>query len=499
MRVLFSDPIHINEKNFQSLIDYLRDINAKITKPNNASSIGRFGDYSNFKSIIDIANDLESNLESINRNIEYRGVNLFDACQAELMSLCFSRAHWLEVELYGKSKDNMFQMLLQHDRRDLILNLASAKYWINFWQKILESKTFDTVLIFSGSLTYCTTLIEMMKSFPGKLYILESFYTGRHYYLEEKYSHIPNNTDARHRNVITARTPKNIHIDQKRLNSGLKDASITKNKNVQQPEKSKPISFKNKNKVILIAGQVANDFSLLKTGETGINSIHFYIKIISELLSKTNVNIIFKSHPWENKKSNIKEPLTKTLIESKFSNNERLNIIENYNIYDIFDQVDYLTTLNSQIGIEAAIAGIKPYQFGNAFYGKNGFTYDLHVDQIEAIISDINLGKSGHLNSDEYIKLREYLMHMLIDHLIPEESMRGKNKLSQIFKIKPAIVTKASTTENTNKLENKSTITTKAEPDSTFEKKLLKLKNNPKLFFIDSRYRVLNFIGKVLK
>jgi len=214
-------------------------------------------------------------------------------------------------------------------------------------------------------------------------------------------------------------------------------------------------------------------------------------------LSDTDLNIIFKAHPWENKKKNLLHPRTKEKMHDIFGESPRVIIVEDYAISDLFSEVDYVAVINSQLGIEAALQGFKPLQIGNAFYGGYGFTYD--IDKVDTIIDVINSELSGRLSIDEYILLREYLMHMLVDYLVPEEVATGTAKLKQIFNIAPIkkVAPPNKIIDKPISVENKPAPSVNKNA-STGNKKLNKLKRNPKRFFSDSKFVVLRSIGKIL-
>ncbi|MBC6501816.1 hypothetical protein GW742_10025 [Citrobacter freundii] len=416
------------------------------------------------------------------------------------MSKCAVQEHWLNAPDYGLSARALFDKLFVTDNEDLRLNIASARYWTEYWFTLLSSKTFDAVFIFSGALTYAAALMEVMKGFPGRVYVFESFFTGRHYYCEEKYTHLPNNTDARFRHLLMAGNPSGRVIDQTRLENGIKRALAIQNKNVSQPTPLKRRLFTNGQQTVLIGGQVLNDFSLLKTTRTGIHSVSVYRSVIERLLADTDVNIIFKAHPWENKKNNLFTAKTRTCIEHHFGGCSRVAIVEDYAVSDLFSEVDYVFVINSQLGIEAALHGFKPLQMGNAFYGQYGFTWD--VDSPGAVVSLIKNQSGGRLSVKEYINFREYMMYMLADWLVPEDETTGKVKLRQIFNVSAA--KKAASPVKENRVSTGAHC--KAAPEITPQagtrhpliRKLIKLRREPKRFFSDSSHPVLNVMSKIL-
>ncbi|MBC6503505.1 hypothetical protein GW742_18815 [Citrobacter freundii] len=501
MRVLLSDGLHFSKKNFASLLCYLDETGAVITYPEfKNDSICRFGDYSRWPGILATGHAMSNLTADELFNCTYKNINLFEVARAELMSKCAVQEHWLNAPGYGSSVRALFDKLFVNDNEDLRLNIASARYWAEYWFNLLSSKTFDAVFIFSGALTYATALTEVMKCFPGRVYVFESFFTGRHYYCEEKYTHLPNNTDARFRHLLISGTPSGTVIDQARLEYGIKNALAIQNKNVSQPASLKGRLFTNGKQTVLIGGQVLNDFSLLKTTRTGIHSVSVYRSVIERLLAETSVNIIFKAHPWENKKNNLFTAKTRMCIEHHFGNCSRVAIVEDYAVSDLFSEVDYVFVINSQLGIEAALHGFKPLQMGSAFYGQYGFTWD--VDSPGDVVTLIKNQSGGRLSVQEYITFREYMMYMLVDWLVPEDETTGKVRLRQIFKVRPVKKAVSPVKEDSASTGgNRNVPTEKTHQTGTWHpviRKMIKLRREPKRFLSDSSYSILRVMSKIL-
>ncbi|WP_219927864.1 hypothetical protein, partial [Aeromonas sp. HMWF014] len=96
MRVLFSDNLHLNNKNFASLLNYLNQVGATITRPSFSNdSICRFGDYSQWPSIVTMSDELSALSADELIYIKFKGINLFDISRAELMSKCSTKEHWI--------------------------------------------------------------------------------------------------------------------------------------------------------------------------------------------------------------------------------------------------------------------------------------------------------------------------------------------------------------------------------------------------------------------
>ncbi|EJF07249.1 capsule polysaccharide export protein [Thiovulum sp. ES] len=251
------------------------------------------------------------------------------------------------------------------------------------------------------------------------------FFTGNDYYFERKYEHIPNNSNFAKSNYLLERKSISFYIHRF---FAFRKLSRMKNKNVVQPEESQKLEFSNKNKTVLIIGQVINDFSILQTKLDNINSLYFYKDIIYKILENTNFNIVFKAHPWENKKANLKAPLTLNELSKTFGKNNRVLLTENFNIYQLFRISNFVLGLSSQGLLEASLFGKKPLQFGNAFYANQGFTYDFK--NIEEFLQKIDI--SENLNITEKEKAEDFFIKILEFHTIPVSYFGRKEVIKRL-------------------------------------------------------------------
>jgi len=283
-----------------------------------------------------------------------------------------------------------------------------------------------------------------------------------------------------------------------------------KNKNVQQQTGSQQRIFPPSKKVVVILGQVLNDFSLLNTGSTGVHSLAFYRKCIATLLDQTDATIIFKAHPWEQKKANLNGRVTYDALVSEFgSMEERIKFVEDYPIDDLFLEADFAIGLNTQSLLEAALAGIKPIQAGEAFYGKKGFTYDVAgVDEIAAIV---NSRRSACLSVAEFADYESFMMKALLQWFIPEAPAQGIERVAEILGPIPVNASKSQSSKTAQpktapKVASKPGLSAPAAPTpvatsssngSIAQRKLQKLRRTPRAFFRDSGSPVLKALGKL--
>lgn len=448
-KFLIADPVHIHSRNFRSLFDYLEDAKATvITNNEHHNWMSAFGDYTPFQDqLTEHVEQLKTLTNSQLLSFSTSQINIFKVARAEILSLVITFEEY-QARPLPKDAQSLLNLLLESHRDIVLWNMAAAIYWIEFWAVLLKKHNPKFVLVFSGSLIYARTLLEFSRTHTARAFVLESFFTGNDYYIEEKYEPIANNSNIKYLAYFNSLEPKISAEERDReRNKAINKITSIKNKNVVQPDETKTKLFTNKKPTILITGQVLNDFSVLEYKGVGLNSIAFYTTLIEKILANTELNIIFKSHPWERKKKNILAPLTLDVLCKKFdataniaAQNGRLIFIEDFNIKSLFKQVDYISGINSQALIEAAFEGYQPIQFGDAFYGRKGFTSDYNTDDIDIFIEDINAGRvPTHLGIAEFRNYETFIVRA-IQYSLVSSFASGKIHLRTIFQL-PAHVT----------------------------------------------------------
>jgi hypothetical protein len=441
--ILVPDDLHINQKNFPSFFKFINRSasTVKIIK-DRRDWITLYGNYeSKVPELNEKARVLACLPEEALFNYKVRGVNIFMISRAEILSRVASEKEWHEV-ICPESLREVFDKLLKKNKSILMLCLAAAWDWLDFWSKTLaDEKSFTHCCIFSGSLIYQRSLIELLRYTPTKVMVMESVFTGNDYYCEEKYEPIANNCEIRHRAVYESLATKKLSaydIDRERIKA-INKIILAKNKNVEQPDFGEEINFPNTGMVVTILGQVVNDFSLLEYEGKGLSSICFYKEIIDELV-ENGFNVIFKAHPWERKKINIRTSFTRDVIDAHVSEYSELRkshvkIVDDYPIERLFSISDFVIGLNSQSLIEAAFHGLKPLQFGNAFFGGKGFTNDYSLKDCKYFVDDIIKCKiNGSLSLKEYENLEEFLRRFFQEKLVSVYDS-GVSKLESIFEL----------------------------------------------------------------
>ena len=512
-----ADPVHINKKNFGNLYDFFEDTKSNFFMNEDRTHwMGAFGEYSEFSELLSSEVELLSGMND-DELFDFTAleVNVFKSARAEILSLLIKHPLLIDRKLPSNIEE-LFSLLLDVDRQIVVLNMAAAVQWIKFWSASIKSQNPKFVLVFSGSLIYARTLIEVLKNSAPRCFVLESFFTGTDNYIEEKYEPIANNSNLKYL-AYYKKLGSNEGAEERdrSRNKAINKIIQSANKNVTQPAENNAPLFANSNETILIGGQVLNDFSLLENRGVGINSLVFYKELIRELLQQTNLNVIFKAHPWERHKTNLLNSVTLDALrdflaslEDASSFDGRLLLLENYNIKSLFKQTTYVAGINSQSLIEAAFEGFQPIQFGDAFYGQKGFTSDYQIADVASFVQDINARKvPSRLGIEGYRSYETFITKALQFSLV-SAFPSGKAILRSTFTPPPHVAIakaggKAATpaarlaqqasTPAVAKLptEAASVAEPKAEklkpPISKAKKKWIKFFKTPRKFFLDSK------------
>ncbi|WP_298397411.1 hypothetical protein [uncultured Azonexus sp.] len=519
MRFFSPDSLHVNRKNFQSIHDFMEEGKHEYVQYSKLNHlIAKYGDYRKMPSEISAENEVYSQFDfSMLLEAQVHGINLFDVCRLELLSYL---AADLEFAKYGKvfTKNNVFQFAFDKHRSALILNISAAAFWIKHWRKYLETApVYDGALIFSGSLIYSRSLIELLKLTPTRVFILETFFTGNDYYCEERFSSLPNASLLSSRNYYDAIFVESDTWEKDRAKA-INKYILSDNLNVKQPAPTGRYLF-DADGFVLVIGQVVNDFSIIGYHGGAFSSIAIYSEFIQKLLDKSDKKIVFKAHPWENKKTNLKSPVTADFLRENFSDylGSRLLIVEDHSLEELFDQSNCVVIINSQSGIEAAWHGIKPITLGEPFFGNKGFTIDFDVNHIDQAVEHvINHNREAYsLTLDEFDRFELFLVKSLVYSLVSKNksgliqlrkifapfdyiklSIKGKPSVENNMIAAPEVISKTvSDRGGNNMLEN--VAATNQITLTSFERKWRKFKRDPKRFFADSKNPLLRQIAKL--
>jgi len=413
MKILFADNWHFHRRNFLPIFEALKqDSLPHQFETSRRSWWKAHGRYDHLTKALSQSIDFISQHDDW-REIHYLGVNLWEISKAEFLCNALTQDHWHSGGIPNQS-DPIFEFAISNplDKEALCLCLAAAHNWLLFWSQYLDRHSdVSHAIVFSGSYIYTRALMALAKQRSIPVLVAEHFFTGSDFYLEYRSNPIANNCGVQ-RELTTEFSPSEKDdnaITSAYVHSRIKDM---KNRNVPQRNIAFKHSWNNQNSIILIIGQVANDFSIIETPSDEISSIASYKQVIIDLLKNTNANVIFKAHPWERRRAPLFSPFTKVKIEEfiqSFPEKDRVRIavIENEPIRDILQICDGVIGISSQGLLEACYYGLKPALMGDTFFSKKGFA--------QSAIQNPNLlnepfGKgSWKLSLYEYEQFRDFM------------------------------------------------------------------------------------------
>lgn len=462
IRVALTDAFHLHDRNFPSLFKYLEQSDVSY------QTLLQKGD-DGFRLITSLGcyDDLEDRVSPLAaRSIraeaavmagldadslytyESLHIRLWSLCRSELLAYLLVQDGW-QQEAMVKDDRAIFDKAYAENRTDLALNMAVANYWLNHWydrRKDVFSNHFACV--FSGSMSYTRTLMELLRRSPTRVMVIESTFTGNDFIFEEMYHPVANNLGVQNATLRVARRDPALEepdlYDREAIKARNKVLSA-KNKNVTQPPSAALPMFPNADaRQVLIVGQVANDFSLIEDGFPYVGSIAVYRDMLREILDRTDHNIIFKAHPWEHKKAHLETAKTFDALAEYVGGltaeeRARVLIVEDVNLSDLIDDSDYFVTLCSQAGIEAALLGMRPFILGRAFYSGAGFTVD--CPDIGAL-ADALSREDGMLSLEAYKMLDRFLVD-LFQYGTVSIFNSGVGKIRRLLQRKTSLVQKS--------------------------------------------------------
>jgi len=425
MKILFPDNWHFHRRNFKPLFSTLESKDVQhIFEVSRKSWWKAHGNYQSFQKELMAAKVFIEQQDQW-QLASHIGVNIWDIAKAEFLCNALSQEGWYQSKVANNS-DAVFQkaFLDPQDKARLLLCLAAAYDWLSFWDQYLSNHADIThVLVFSGSYVYTRSLMELAKQRNLRIFVLEHFFTGNDFYLEERSSPITNNSNIAAEKICD---PELYSIDQSFIRSAYAYSRLRnkKNRNVPNHDSVFCPNWLTKSTTVFIIGQVVNDFSLIETSAKILSSISIYQQLIQETLEKTNANIIFKAHPWERKRAPIFGSITKNVIEQFVSSlskahQERIRIVEFEPIHELFKNSDVIVGICSQGLLEACQYGFKPVVIGSAFFSNQGFTRE-YVD-VESFVRDLSVGNGWRLSLFEFQNYETFLKKLFLNHLIPNE------------------------------------------------------------------------------
>ncbi|PND35349.1 hypothetical protein C1I89_02905 [Achromobacter pulmonis] len=365
--IIFSDKSNFKRANFPALFDFLEGEGVEHTYDEaNGDLKTAWGvyDFTTFGPTHRMVAESDQTL--------YRGIDISESVKDELYSKYALHPDWALSE--KQSEEELYQFMQDRFSAEIRNCRAAACYWVDYWDSVFASVKPVAAITFGGNLIYSKIFLAVAKQRGVPGFVAEHFFTGNDFYLEPRYTSIPNASFLRSRRFTDAINGGK----SQRYSSAWRKIYSQKNKNVSQPAYA---SYRLRGYALILA-QVPNDFSIFSSNNKWKNSIGFYKKVISEILQCSKDPVVVKVHPYERKKNKDASVSTfdalkeyREMLDSTYR--ARLHIVEDYSLPGLISGCKYAITLNSQAGLEA-VGHAKPLIcFGGAFYGGRGFTMDL--------------------------------------------------------------------------------------------------------------------------
>lgn len=504
--IIFADNINFKKQNFKALFDYLDGNKITYSYDSHRNDLKKsWGDYCEQE--INIERSFETFLSE-----NYRGINLYDICEQEIIQ-------FLSVDFH---KDENCIPFCRNDRANYLYEKFNynfnafqeiAIFWIDHWYNRIENLSPKIGIVFGGSLIYAQAFSKVFEQNKIPVFVTEHFFTGNHFYFEKRYNFLPNNSILKSKKYCEKLLEKN-EVDDIYV---YENALFYNNKNVKQPTYSSILS----SGYCLLITQVCNDFAISSLTNRFKNSIKFYCEFIDKFLEETTESLVIKTHPYE-KSKNIEnrsitfEELSDYVMTNHPEKIERVLFYEDHSLPGLIDGANYVVTLNSQSGLEAAMRGKPVVCFGGPFYGGKGFTLDL--DSLDKFFSDY-MPMNPAFCHEKHVLLMDFMKstftHLVEMHAIkkvenyillsgvPLSALKvaakkhsvSQSNLSSDFKHKlkhaePVIA------ETKKPILSPPAIESRTQKNNKALRKFKKLKNNPIKFFADSRFSILRTIAR---
>ncbi|WP_034765329.1 glycosyltransferase [Rossellomorea vietnamensis] len=429
----FIDNINFHKRGFNNFISFVEEnYSYQYNKafPMLKKSFGKYNrknieGLNNFNNLeVLFLNKTHSELEMFN----FKGYNLWEIITPELKSYIVPKIYEKVIEENLDYTSFEFQKMLdtyhfeeESLKNSILHNMIVGAFWIEYWAKEFKRNNIKNVCVFGGTSTYsrAATLVAQWNNI--NVIAFEGSFIKKFHYADNSSGVITNNHKFSNRSLWTKLEGRSLLPEQKKwLANEFKSKS---NLNVVQPkELSRNEIYERYNipsdkKIILLIGQVINDYSLTKDLKTFASVIDFYLETIKLVGNLNDYHLFIKLHPWENYKQNSSANISKRILEYLLSSHGINNFTIDYevNMDSLINVAEFGITSCSQAGLEMLYQGKRVIQVGGAFYGNKGWTID--VTQKEFLEQALNICKENPtLTTKERNEVSKFIYHLLKEH-----------------------------------------------------------------------------------
>jgi capsule polysaccharide export protein KpsC/LpsZ len=193
-------------------------------------------------------------------------------------------------------------------------------------------------------------------------------------------------------------------------------------------------------KKILFLSQVRTDASIVLDSTIYPDPLDLVGQLVDIVDKNKDLHLVIRLHPKEcietrfsrmGKQITVYDDLTLRKLQlMPFSSNENITVVTGTDVSTtaLMDICEAGVTVNSQGGLEMAIAGKPVITAGRCFYAHQGFTLDLPCQEMLQPMLDLALSKYT-LTPEEQGNLNRFLYYMFFHYLVPRDLSYGKERL----------------------------------------------------------------------
>ncbi|WP_214744219.1 glycosyltransferase [Exiguobacterium sp. s189] len=441
----FVDKTNFHKRNFFNFMQYVENnhsyfINNYFPRLKNSFGMYYFKHIENLEKIDEYVN-MYSEFEDINKCdidklklVKYKGIKLYPVVKPELLLYLSSKYYDLvlaeemtlqnqDVDVLSIFKSNYFgtdESIKNAVRNSLIV----ASFWIDHFEKEFQNREILNVCLYGGTSIYSRVAGLVAHQYKINAIAFEGFFLKQFHFADNTSGIITNNHRAGDNSFW--QKIKDLELEDSQILKLDHLMSSRTNLNVVQPSKISKKEFYDKynipsdKKIVLLIGQVINDFSITKDLTSFNSTIDFYQSVINYFEQQDEYHLFVKLHPWENSKQHNVEGVSKKVLNKIFGDLKNTSIDYDINIESLIEFSECAITSCSQSGLEMLYAGKRVLQVGNAYYSNKGWTIDVK-NRFDLDQKIRELVMIPHLNDEEQKEVKNYLYHIVEDILMLRE------------------------------------------------------------------------------
>lgn len=348
---------------------------------------------------------------------QHCGVGVFACAQDEMLRLLWRRRACRPAP--ERSVETIAQgFATPDDRQELLLCMAAAQNWIDFWHQLLDRNgPFLCAIADRGRAIHSRTLLEVASRRGVRTFVTELFSTGRHFFFEEWTP--PPRAGRRcfsdggwHRRlVLTADLAEGerVRAEAHRRLTPIRAAVAAR----PAREDLTTAFVARASGIALVLGGSDESPSLLDPPLAEAASPAVCRRVVAGLLDRTDFTVVFRPDAL------FAQFLEVWRDQLPANQQARLRVAGSAPLDFLLSQASLVVSFSAPLSVEACRAGLKPVQFEPTALAGAGFSHDF-ADPDE-FLDKLAAGPiEGVLSLDEYRAFEEFLVRLVLLRLAPD-------------------------------------------------------------------------------